>query len=117
MKASNIESDEGYQKYEEISNDKVINAEGFYSSNDVDYSVLENSDAVHVTFAQNSYITVAYFDDPAKSSLIDLGDAFMHGDDCIYAEIIEINNSNTDAYQFSEFEIWEFDEDGKKKRE
>lgn len=117
MKASNIESDEWYQKYEEISNDEVINADGFYSSDDVDYSVLEDSDAVHVTFAQNSYITVAYFDDPAKSSLIDLGGAYMHGDDCIYAEIIEINNPNTDAYQFSGFEVWEFDENGKKKRE
>lgn len=117
MKASNIETDEGYQKYKEISQDDVINSEGYYSSDDVDYSVLEDSDAVHVTFATNSYITVAYFDDPAKSSLLDLGGAYLHGNDCIYAELVEINNPNTDAYKFSGFEVWEFDENGKKKRE
>ena len=117
MKSSNIETDEGYQRYEEISQDELINSDGYYSSDDVDYRVLEDSDAVHVTFAINSYITVAYFDNPAKSSALDLGGAYLHGNDCIYAEVIEINNPNTDAYKFKGFEVWEFDENGKKKGE
>lgn len=117
MKSSNIETDEGYQRYEEISQDELINSDGYYSSDDVDYRVLEDSDAVHVTFAINSYITVAYFDNPAKSSSLDLGGAYLHSNDCIYAEVIEINNPNTDAYKFKGFEVWEFDENGKKKGE
>lgn len=116
MKSSNIETDEGYLKYKEISQNEAINSDGYYSSDDVDYSVLGDSDAVHVTFATNSYITVAYFDNPAKSSALDLGGAYLHGNDCIYAEVIEISNPNTDAYKFKGFEVWEFDENGKKKR-
>lgn len=116
MKDSNIESDKDYQRYKEISQEEVIDPEGYYISDDVDYSVLEDPDAVHVTFANNSYITVTYFDDPAKGIPLEQGGAYLHGNDCIYAEIIETNNPNTDAYQFSGFEIWEFDESGKKKR-
>lgn len=117
MKDSNIESDKDYQRYKEISQEEVIDPEGYYISDDVDYSVLEDPDAVHVTFANNSYITVAYFDNPAKSNPLEQGGVYLHGNDCIYAEIIETNNPNTDAYQFSGFEVWEFDESGKKKRE
>lgn len=117
MKESNIEADEEYRKYEEISKDGVVNSEGYYYSDEVDYSVIEDSDAVHVTFAANSFIKVAYYDDSTKNSALDLGGAYLHSNDCIYAEIVEIDNPNTDFYRFSGFEVWEYDENGKKKRE
>ena len=117
MRESAIQADESYARYEEISKEEEINEEGFFYSDEVDYSVLEDSDAVHVTFAVNSYISVQYFDDSAMTSLLNPGGAYLYVNDCIYANIQEINNPNTDAYKFSGFEVWEYDETGKKKKE
>lgn len=117
IKESAIQTDESYARYEQISKEENINEEGFFVSDEVDYSVLEDIDAIHVTFAINSYITVEYFDDPAMTNLLNPGGAYLHVNDCIYANIEEINNPNTDAYQFSSFEVWEYDENGKKKKE
>lgn len=117
MKGSAIQADESYARYEKITKEEEINEEGFFYSDEVDYSVLEDSDAVHVTFAVNSYISVQYFDDPAMTSLLNPGGAYLHVNDCIYANIQEIDNPNTDAYKFSGFEVWEYDENGKKKKE
>lgn len=114
---SNIQNDESYAEYERISKEETINEEGFFVSDDVDYTVLEDTDAVHVTFAANSYITVEYFDDPTMTNLLNSGGAYLHENDCIYANIQEVNNPNTDSYQFSTFEVWEYDENGKKKNE
>ncbi len=116
MKESNIESDEEYSRYQSISNESDISSDGYFASDEVDYSVLADSDAIHVTFATNSYISVQYFDDEAMTNALDLGGAYLHADDCIYANIVEVNNPNTDAYDFSGFEVWEFDENGKKKK-
>ena len=117
IKESAIKADESYARYEEITQEEEINKEGFFYSDEVDYSVLEDSDAVHVTFAVNSYISVQYFDDPAMTGLLNPGGAYLHVNDCIYANIQEVDNPNTDAYKFSGFEVWEYDENGKKKKE
>lgn len=117
MNESDIKTDESYVRYEQISNDEEISDEGFFYSDDVDYSILEDKDAVHVTFAVNSYIEIQYFDDPAMTNLLNSEGTYLHVNDCIYANIQEINNPNTDAYQFSGFEVWEYDENGKKKKE
>ena len=117
IKGSSIKEDESYVRYEQISKDEEINDEGFFCSEDVDYGVLEDTAAVHVTFAINSYIHVQYFDDPAMASPLNSGGAYLHANDCIYANIQEINNPNTDAYQFRGFAVWEYDENGKKKKE
>ncbi len=117
MNDSAIQEDESYVRYETISQEQVINEDGYFYSDEVDYSVLEDEDAVHVTFAENSYITVQYFDDPSMTNLLDQGGVYLHANDCIYANIQEIDNPNTAAYQFGGFEIWEFDENGVKKKE
>ncbi len=117
MKRSAITSDENYVRYEQIAADETINEEGFFYSDEVDYGVLEDSDAVHVTFAVNSYITVQYFDDPSMTNPLSSYGAYLHTNDCIYADIQEINNPNTEAYRFSGFEVWEYDENGNKKKE
>ena len=114
---SGIELDESYKKYEQISNEELIDSEGYYYSEDVDYSVFEDQDAIHVTFAVNSYISIQYFDDSAMTSLLNPGGAYLHANDCIYANIQEIDNPYTDAYKFSGFEVWEYDENGIKKKE
>lgn len=117
MKESAIQADESYAKYEEIAKNETVNGDGYYYSDDVDYGVLEDTDAVHVTFAINSYIKIQYFDDPSMTNPLNDGGAYLHVEDCIYANIIEIDNPNTDAYRFSGFEVWEYDENGKKKKE
>ena len=117
MKESAIQSDESYSRYEQISKEENINEDGYFFSDEVDYSVLEDTDAVHVTFAVNSYIDVKYFDDPAMTNPLNAGGAYLHANDCIYANIQETNNPNTEAYQFSRFEVWEYDENGQKKKE
>lgn len=117
MKYSAIEADESYIRYEQISKEEEINPEGYFYSDEVDYSVLEDQDAVHVTFAVNSYITVSYYDDPAMSSPLNPGGVYLHANDCIYADIQEINNPNTSAYRFDGFEVWVYDENGKKEKE
>ncbi len=114
MNESAIAADASYVRYEQISEEEVISDEGFFYSDEVDYSVLEDTDAVHVTFAVNSYITVQYYDDPAMTSPLNEGGAYLHAGDCIYADIQEIHNPNTEAYQFSDFEVWEYNEDGQK---
>lgn len=58
MGSSNIENEESYKRYEEISSKESVSAEGYYYSDDVDYNVLEDTDAIHVTFATNSFIDV-----------------------------------------------------------
>lgn len=116
MKESAITADASYVRYEQISEEEEISDEGFVYSNEVDYSVLEDTDAVHVTFAVNSYITVQYYDDPAMTSPLNEGGAYLHAGDCIYADIQEIHNPNTEAYQFSDFEVWEYNKDGQKEK-
>ena len=116
-KGSAIEEDEEYIRYKQISEEEKIDEHGFYYSDDVDYNVLEDTDAVHVTFANNSYIDVMYFADSALTVPLNDGGAYLHANDCIYAEIQDINNPNTDAYVFKKFEVWEYDEKGKKEKE
>lgn len=117
VESMNLEADEDYVQYEEITQGNVLNDEGYFISDEVDYSVLEDSDAVHVTFARNSYITIQYFDDATMTRELNPGGAYLHENDCIYANITEVDNPNTDAYEFSGFEVWEFDENNQKKKE
>ena len=63
MELSNIESEEGYIQYEQLVQDGDVNSEGYYVSDEVDYSVLDDLDLVHVTFATNSYIDIDYYAD------------------------------------------------------
>lgn len=113
-KASEIKTDENYTRYEQIAEDGKINEEGLFYTDEVDYSTLDNTDAVYVTFATNSYITVQYFGDSSMTCPLDLGGTYLNVNDCIYADIQKINNPNTNAYEFSGYEIWEFDENGEK---
>jgi hypothetical protein len=118
MSDSNIEEDQNFQQYEKLSQEKRINNEGFYTSDEVDYSAVEDADAIHVTFAKNSYMTIQYFDDPALTNELDAENGvYLHQGDCIYAKVLEVLNPSTEAYFFDGFEVWEFDETGKKRQQ
>lgn len=117
IESMNLKADEDYTQYEEIVQEDAIDDEGYFKSDEVDSSVLEDSAVVHVTFAKNSYITIQYFGNADMTKELDQGGAYLPENACIYANITEINNPNTDAYQFSGFEIWEFDENNQKKKE
>ena len=117
VESMNLKADEDYGQYEEIVQEDAIDDEGYFKSNEVDCGVLEDFDVVHVTFAKNSYITIQYFGKADMTDELDPGGAYLPENACIYANITEINNPNTDAYQFSGFEIWEFDENNQKKKE
>ena len=117
INSMDAEDDEDYAQYEEIVQENEIDEEGYFKSAEVNYSILQDSDAVHVTFARNSYITVQYFSKEDMAEELNPNGAYLHGNDCIYAVISEVNNPNTGAYEFSGFEVWEFDENNQKKRE
>ncbi len=115
---SDIQEDDSYEQYTEIAKKNDISVEGYYTSEEVHDDVIEDPDAVHVTFAENSYMSVLYFDDLEMHNLLNpegVTCVDLHANDCIYASVQEVNNPNTEAYQFSRFEVWEFDENGKKK--
>lgn len=115
-KNSNLEEDDSFVKYEQILRDENI-VDGYVSSDEVDYTVLEDVDAVHVTFAINSYLPIKYYSDAERTHLLNEGGAYLHENDSIYAEVGNPTNPNTDSYEFIGFEVWEFEKDGNKKRE
>ncbi len=116
IEESTIETEDDYLKYEELKQNEKIDEVNHYSDEDVDPNVLEDKNAIYITFAENSYIHIDYYYDKALSKKIESNSCYMHTNDCIYASNPEIDNPNTPSYQFECFEIWQFEDNVKKKK-
>ena len=82
-KASNIEADDDYKRYEELS-ESVNIVGGYCVSDEIATENLDDPDAIHVTFAKNSYITIKYYDDPGLTHELNPDGAYLHVNDSIY---------------------------------
>lgn len=115
LKKANIEMDAEYIEYSERVKNGTIDENGYYAGKETDeFELYEDEEAIHVTFAKNSYINVNYYSDVELREEINKEVCLLHANDCIYAEIQNIYNPNTDSYNFDHFEVWEFDEEGNK---
>ena len=106
LKNSNITEDADYQSYLELKNNGEIDEKGDYI---VKY---EDPNKIRITLAENKALDVEYYYDKAKTHRID-GVAYLMPGDTIYIDFIE---SNETLYNFSRYEIYEFDKKGNREK-
>ena len=105
IKQSEVSSDENYVLYEENKSNGTIDDEGYYYADDS----VETAGSIHVTFATNNNLDVKYYYDADMKNEIDTTACYINPGDSIYATA-DINNSvNSTMYEFSGFEVFEYD--------
>jgi hypothetical protein len=108
IKQSEVSSDENYVLYEENKSNGTIDDEGYYYADDS----VETAGSIHVTFATNNNLDVKYYYDADMKNEIDTTACYINPGDSIYATA-DINNSvNSTMYEFSGFEVFEYDAEG-----
>ncbi len=69
---------------------------------------------IHVTFANNPFLKISYYSDAELINLIDTDNCYLSPEDSIYASIINSNSVYSNMYTFSEYRVYEYDENGEK---
>ena len=112
VKIAGIENDADYKKYQDNMTDNKVDSNGNYISEDYDKDFIVPTGDIHVSFFDNKNIMLKYYYDAQHTREIDVLNCYMDPGEKIYASIEEINNSNSDLYDFSEFKIFRYDENG-----
>lgn len=131
VSASNIIEDEDYVRYLEWQEDGKLDEAGYYndygeyaedfSAEGVLFGEIEQSSTeqkqVHVTFANNTYLSIDYFYDENRENPIDSPDCFLDCGESIYASQPQCSNPYTNAYVFTGYRIYEYDAVGNRGKE
>ncbi len=115
MKTSGIENDVDYKKYVEYKESGLLSEDGEYNKlekeqNQIDNAVLKKQ--VHVTIAENSFLNVSYYFDAGLSQKVEERSIYLDPGEKLFCSQPESKNAYSSTYVFSEFQIFEFGEDG-----
>lgn len=76
---------------------------------------ISHEGTVQVTFAANSFLDIDYYYDENLTQPIDTKNCYLNKGESIYVSGIEVQNTKSNLYSFSEFRFVEYDSDGKRK--
>lgn len=79
------------------------------------YQPVFHNGTVQVTFATNSFLEIKYFYDEKLTQPIDTKNCYLNKGESIYVSEINVQNTKSNLYGFSEFRFVEYDSDGKRK--
>lgn len=108
LEESGIDASEEYHLYQGYSENGSLDQDGYFLSAQDEAS---HEGEIHVTFSDNSNISVEYYSNPEKTLLIDTCACYLLPGDSIYANVTIKRSVVSTAYKFSGFNIYEF-EDG-----
>ena len=113
---SGIAQDEDYIQYRSYAAAGKLDESGQYIVSD---EMLDSGDVqqkpdgeIHVTFAENRYLKMAYYYDVDMMQPIDTEMCYVNAGDTIYAKVIEVQNPNSNLYRLSEYRIVQYDAQG-----
>ena len=119
LKRSGITGDEDYIQYEKYRDAGALDEEGYYADTDIFETEpepeLPHPGSVHVTFADNRYLTINYYYDSERTQPIDKKLCYMNPGETVYASEPFSTNTSSNLYALSEYRIYEYDSEGKKK--
>lgn len=95
-----VRKDPDYQTWEKLSEKGKLDTEGRYAAN-----------AIHVTFAVNSYLEMHYYADPEKQNELPFENCYLLPGDSIYYSV-EQAHTHDDVYVFDRLNIVSYDPDG-----
>ena len=119
LEKSGILEHEDYIQFQQYQESGMLNEDGHYTV----YVPFDNSDSkndkpkgqIHVTFADNRYLKIAYYTDSSMTFPIDTTSCYLNPGDTIYARVVECINPNSNLYRLAEYRIVEYGSDGNKK--
>ena len=108
LQRSGITKKEEYIEYQGKLEEGKIDEEGYYleSENPTE------SAAIHITFSKNNNLNIVYYADKDHRNQIDTTNYYLNPGDSIFAEVSKSGNVNSSAYDFSTFNITEYDDEG-----
>lgn len=109
---SGVMEDESYVAYERYKEKGLLNSDGYYEETVSVPSEGKNDNEVHITFADNGNLNIQYYADPELKSIIDVSDCNVRRGDSVYATVDVSDEVFSSMYGFSNFGIYEFDENG-----
>lgn len=114
-----ITSDEEYQAYISLAENGQLDEDGNYASEELDgaQEFLPPDGSVHVTFAENAYISVQYYLDSGLTKPVDPQRCYLTPGDCLYAQTPDCEHPYSQWYKFDCFCIYACDENGKRTKE
>ena len=75
---------------------------------------ISHNGTVQITFATNSFLEIKYFYDENLTQPIDTKNCYLNKGERIYVSEIDVKNTKSNLYSFSEFRFLEYDSDGKR---
>lgn len=113
LQGSGILEDADYKEYKAMEADGKLDEQG-YALPDSDNEEDLPSDKIRVTFANNSYLKIAYYYDAELKNPVDTAHCYLDPGDSLYASEPEVDSPNSNMYRFSEFRIWQYDSSGRR---
>ena len=113
LQQSGVLEEEDYKKYEEYEADGNLDDEGYY----IEKASEETQDhaQIHVTFAENNNLNVRYYTDAEHKDEVDPADCYLNPGSSVYAAVTIDDEVFSSMYEFSEFRIFEIDNEGGRK--
>ena len=120
LQFSGITEDEAFRQAQELQGSGLVNEAGEYEeetytelSEELRIQEENEQKQVHVTIAENQFLDIDYFLDSARTQKLQELNVYLNPGDRLYCSQPESRN-DSNAYVFSEFRIYEYDEEGKK---
>jgi len=120
------EGEEDYKKYKELQAAGELNQNGEYNGLEEVKELQETEEAdaaaksfkqVHITFAENHFLKVSYYYDELFTEPVDTSSCYLDPGERLYASQPKCDNPYSNTYVFSEFRIYEYDEEGNREVE
>lgn len=114
LRHSGIMSEEDYQRYIELRNSGQLDSDGRYVTTELAGEQVFSPPAgsIHVTFAENAYITVQYYLDASLKTLANTQQCYLKPGDYIYASKPECHHPSSNWYSFDRFCVYPYDAEG-----
>ncbi|MCM1107182.1 MAG: hypothetical protein NC355_09605 [Blautia sp.] len=115
MRQSGIFESTEYEQYQSLQKDGMLTGEGIYKafeSEEYQDEVPEETKQVCVTIADNSSFKINYYLDEEKSEKIEEDFIYLDPGEKIYCSTPKIKDSENKHYMFSEFRVYEYDQEG-----
>ncbi|MBP3804021.1 MAG: hypothetical protein J6I76_09005 [Oribacterium sp.] len=114
LQRSGVLEDSNYVEYEQYLTDGLLDPNGYYVDESDETGDSSSSD-VRVTFAENNNLKVQYYSDSLLRNTTDKSNCSVKKGDSIYATVNISDSIFSSMYEFSDFRIYEYDENGEKK--
>lgn len=116
LEKSGILETEEYLQYQEYLETGMLDENGQYWDSILEEDSADAQDSsvgkIHVTFANNPYLSISYYTDASMKTPIDTSSCYMNPGDTIYAKFEGHFNPNSNLYRLAEFRIVEYYADG-----